>query len=245
MTGQQPRTILLDVEGTTTPVAFVYEVLFPFVRLRVAEFLRRHQDSDEMRADIVALKAEHDADVEAGRAPPEWREDSADSTRESAARYVHWLMDQDRKSTALKSLQGKVWEEGYARGELRGSVYRDVPPAFARWRTQGRRVYIFSSGSVLAQRLLFVHTADGDLTTYISGYFDTTTGPKSSAASYCSIAADIGAHAADVLFLSDSTAELDAAREAGMQTALCVRPGNPEPQTQTHARVETFDVLFP
>jgi enolase-phosphatase E1 len=245
MAEQQPRVILLDVEGTTTPVEFVYEVLFPFARLRVAEFLRRHPDSDDVRADIGALKAERAADVEAGRAPPAWLEDSADSKRESAVRYVHWLMDQDRKSTALKSLQGKVWEEGYARGELRGSVYRDVQPAFERWRAQGRSVYIFSSGSVLAQRLLFAHTADGNLTAYLGGHFDTTTGPKSSAASYRSIAADIGAHTADVLFLSDSTAELDAAREAGMRTALCVRPGSPEPKTQTHARVETFDVLFP
>jgi enolase-phosphatase E1 len=245
MSERQPRAILLDVEGATTPVEFVYETLFPFARLRAAEFLRRHRDDGEVRADIAALKGEREKDVEAGRSPPEWREDSDDARIESAALYVYWLMDEDRKSTALKSLQGKVWEEGYARGELRGSVYADVRPAFERWRAQGRRVYIFSSGSVLAQRLLFAHTADGDLTEYVSGNFDTNTGPKSSAASYRAIAADIGARADDVLFVSDSTAELDAAREAGMLTALCVRPGSDEPSARTHARVETFDTLFP
>jgi enolase-phosphatase E1 len=245
MAEQQTRAILLDVEGTTTPVEFVYEVLFPFARVSVAEFLRRRGDSDDVRADIDALKAERDADIEAGRTPPDWLEDSAESARESAASYARWLMDEDRKSTALKSLQGKVWEEGYARGELRGVVYKDVRPAFGRWRAQGRGVYIFSSGSVLAQRLLFAHTAEGDLTEYIGGNFDTTTGPKSSADSYRAIAASIGACPDDVLFISDSTAELDAAREAGMRTALCVRPGNAETKTQTHTRVETFDVLFP
>jgi len=245
MAEQQPRVILLDVEGTTTPVEFVYEVLFPFARMSAAEFLRRRGDSDDVRADIDALKAERDADIEAGRTPPAWLEDSAESARESAARYALWLMDQDRKSTALKSLQGKVWEEGYARGELRGVVYKDVRPAFGRWRAQGRGVYIFSSGSVLAQRLLFAHTAEGDLTEYIGGNFDTTTGPKSSADSYRAIAASIGARPDDVLFISDSTAELDAAREAGMRTALCVRPGSGEPETQTHTHVETFDILFP
>jgi enolase-phosphatase E1 len=245
MAEQQTRAILLDVEGTTTPVEFVYEVLFPFARVSVAEFLRRRGDSDDVRADIAALKAERDADIEAGRTPPDWLEDSAESARESAASYARWLMDEDRKSTALKSLQGKVWEEGYARGELRGVVYEDVRPAFVRWRAQGRGVYIFSSGSVLAQRLLFAHTAEDDLTEYIGGNFDTTTGQKSSADSYRAIAASIGALPDEVLFISDSTAELDAAREAGMLTALCVRPGSDEPETQTHARVETFDALFP
>lgn len=245
MSEQQTRAILLDVEGTTTPVEFVYETLFPFARQRAAEFLRRRRDSDEVRADIAALKAEHERDVEEGRAPPAWREDDGGARVESAARYVLWLIDQDRKSTALKSLQGKVWEEGYARGELRGQVYADVPPAFGRWRAQGRRLYIFSSGSVLAQRLLFAHTNEGDLTTHLGGYFDTNTGPKSSAESYRSICAAVSTPAACVLFISDSTAELDAAREAGLRTALCVRPGSARPQTQAHALVETFDTIFP
>ena len=245
MAEQQPRAILLDIEGTTTPVEFVYEVLFPFARLHVRDFLSRQQSSAEVRADIEALKAERRADAEGGRLPPEWREDSADSQVESATAYVHWLMAQDRKSTALKSLQGKVWESGYLAGQLKGQVYADVPPAFVRWREQHRGIYIFSSGSVLAQQLLFAHTTEGDLTKYIDGYFDTNTGAKSDRASYDSIAAAINTPAAEVLFVSDVTTELDAARAAGMRTALCVRPGRPAPETHGHTVIHTFDTLIP
>jgi enolase-phosphatase E1 len=239
------RAILLDIEGTTTPVEFVYEVLFPFARQHAGEFIRQHRHDGGVRADLDALKAEHRADSDEGREPPAWRDDSADAQSESATRYVHWLMDQDRKSRALKSLQGKIWEGGYRSGSLRGQVYLDVPRAFERWRGQQRAVYIFSSGSVLAQRLLFAHTTEGDLTGYIGGYFDTTTGAKADAASYQSISAEIGTPAHEVLFVSDVTAELDAARRAGMGTALCVRPGGPATEPPAHTLVHTFDVIFP
>ena len=245
MAEQQPRAILLDIEGTTTPFEFVYEVLFPFARRHVREFISQQQLSAEVRADIESLRAEQRADAENGREPPAWPDGPAASQVESATLYVHWLMDQDRKSTALKSLQGKVWESGYLSGRLRGQVYADVPPAFARWRGQRRSIYIFSSGSVLAQKLLFAHTTDGDLTGYLSGYFDTSTGSKTDRASYGSIGAAIGAHAGEVLFVSDVTAELDAARTAGMETALCVRPGRPEPEPHGHTALHTFDALFP
>lgn len=239
------RAILLDIEGTTTPIEFVYEVLFPFARLHVREFIQQHYQSENVRADISALKAEHRADAESGHKPPAWREDSADSQVESATRYVHWLMDQDRKSTALKSLQGKIWEGGYLSGRLQGQVYTDVLPAFVRWREQQRAIYIYSSGSVLAQKLLFAHTTAGDLTKYISDYFDTTTGAKMDAASYQSISAKIGLTAAEVLFVSDVTAELDAAQDAGMRTALCVRTESLEAESAAHTLIHTFDVVFP
>src|SRR5262249_3534706 len=125
------------------------------------------------------------------------------------ARYLEWLMAQDRKSTALKSVQGKIWNEGYSRGELEGQVYPDVRPAFERWRAQGRDVAIFSSGSVLAQRLLFSRSNAGDLTGFIRGYFDTTSGPKREAASYRRIAARLEAATDEVLFISDTEAELE------------------------------------
>jgi enolase-phosphatase E1 len=245
MTDPPARALLLDIEGTTTPFEFVYEVLFPFARLHIGDFLRRRYSSEDVRADIEALKAEHRADAERGNEPPDWLENSADSQVESATRYVHWLMDKDRKSTALKSLQGKVWESGYLSGQLLGRIYTDVRPALARWRGQQKAVHIFSSGSVLAQKLLFAHTTDGDVTAYISDYFDTTTGAKTDAASYHSISANVGARASEVLFVSDVTAELDAARDAGMQTALCVRPGSLEPNAPAHQLVRTFDVIFP
>ena len=245
MAERHTRAILLDIEGTTTPVEFVYEVLFPFARRHVGEFLSQHRASAEVRADLEALRAEYRADAEAEREPPAWRDESADSQLESATAYVHWLMDQDRKSTALKSIQGKVWESGYLSGQLRGQVYPDVPTAFERWRGQQRSIHIFSSGSVLAQRLLFAHTTAGDLTGHIGGYFDTTTGAKAERSSYESISAATGPEASEVLFVSDVTAELDAARAAGMLTALCVRPGRPEPEPRGHAVIHTFDVLLP
>jgi enolase-phosphatase E1 len=242
MAERRSRAILLDIEGTTTPVEFVYKVLFPFARLHVGEFIRQ-QLTAGVRADIEALRAEHRADTEGGREPPLWREGSADAEAESATLYVHWLMDQDRKSTALKSLQGKVWESGYLGGRLLGQVYEDVPPAFARWRERRQSIHIFSSGSVLAQKLLFAHTNAGDLTAYIEGYFDTNMGAKSDPASYQSISAATGTPASEVLFVSDVTAELDAARDAGMATALCVRPGSPEPEPRGHTVIHTFDAL--
>ena len=245
MAERHTRAILLDIEGTTTPVEFVYEVLFPFARLRAGEFISQNQHSAEVRADIEALRAEHERDAGSGREPPAWRDEPGDARIESATAYVHWLMDQDRKSTALKSLQGKIWEGGYRGGRLRGQVYSDVPPALARWRGQQRSVHIFSSGSVFAQKLLFAYNGHGDLTKHIDGYFDTDTGAKNVRASYEAIAAALDTNAAEVLFVSDVTAELDAARDAGMRTALCVRPGRPEPQTQSHRVIRTFAPLFP
>ena len=239
------RAILLDIEGTTTPIEFVYEVLFPYARRHLQEFIQQQYRSEDLRAIISGLRVEHRADIDKGHGPPVWRRESADSELESVIRYVEWLMDEDRKSTALKSLQGKIWEAGYLSGRLRGEVFPDVPPAFARWRRQEKRIYIYSSGSVLAQKLLFSHTTDGDLTEYISDYFDTTTGAKTHSASYQSICAIIGLPVAEVLFLSDVTAELDAARNAEMLTTLCVRPGNAEAKSATHATVHSFEVVFP
>ena len=239
------RAILLDIEGTTTPVEFVYEVLFPFARQHLQEFIEQHHPSSELHAVIAALGAEHRADIDSGHAPPVWQSDSSKSELESAVRYVNWLMDQDRKSTALKSLQGKIWEAGYLSGHLRGEVYPDVLPAFARWQKQEKKIYIYSSGSILAQQLLFAHTTAGDLTSYLSGYFDTTTGAKQDPASYRSISSQTKAPAQEILFLSDVTAELDAAQVAGMKTALCVRPGSNAVVSASHQVIHAFDVVFP
>jgi enolase-phosphatase E1 len=226
------RTVLLDIEGTTTPIDFVHTTLFAYARARVQEFLERHEADADVQADIALLRAEHAVEAPAPNPP-----------MASVSAYVHWLMDRDRKSTGLKSLQGKIWEEGYRSGTLRGEVYPDVPPALARWREQGKDIVIFSSGSVPAQRNLFASTAAGDLTRFIRAYFDTTTGPKTAAQSYARIAASLDRSPAKVLFVSDVGAELDAARAAGMQTALCVRaPGSP-PATGGHPVVHRFDEL--
>jgi enolase-phosphatase E1 len=223
------RGILLDIEGTTTPISFVYDVLFPFVRRHVPQYLKH--------ADLTDLKREYDEEVRKGAHPPPW-------SAEPAA-YIYWLMDQDRKSTALKNIQGKIWREGYENGELHGEVFPDVPPALERWQRGGVDVRIFSSGSILAQRLLFSSTAVGDLTAFLRGYFDTTTGPKSDPASYSSIAKSFDVATSDILFISDVTRELDAARAAGMQTLLCIRPGNHPQPPHDHKTITTFDAISP
>lgn len=237
----ETRAILLDIEGTTTPVEFVYQTLFPFARHHLNTFLAAHGTEAEVLADIARLRDEHRADVSNDQHPPAWRDDAE---IESATAYVYWLMDRDRKSTGLKALQGKIWEAGYRGGELLGEIYADVPRAFERWRNQGKTLAIFSSGSVLAQRLLFSHTTAGDLTGYLSAYFDTTTGAKQEAESYRRIATALALSTSVILFLSDVVAELDAARQAGMQTALCVR-SEQTPLSGEHPVIRTFDEVLP
>jgi enolase-phosphatase E1 len=235
------KAVLLDIEGTTTPVEFVYQVLFPYARQRLADFLREKQQEPEVHADLEALRKEHAFDRAQGSKPPDWR--SEDTLLEAVVTYVQWLMDRDRKSTALKSLQGKIWEHGYTAGELRSEVYPDVPRAFSRWGSQKRDICIFSSGSTLAQKLLFAHTTAGDLTHFIREYFDTTTGKKAEAESYRRIAGVLGLSPPEILFISDTVAELDAAHIAGMKTRLCVRPGRERPHASGHPIIEAFDEL--
>ncbi|MGH9940395.1 MAG: acireductone synthase, partial [Blastocatellia bacterium] len=168
--------ILLDIEGTTTPIDFVYKTLFPFARARVKDYLSRDWDAPEFQADLAQLRAEQASDIAQGLNPPALEGGSSTELIESVVAYIHWLMDRDRKSTPLKAIQGRIWQEGYLAGELFGEVFDDVPPAFARWRRQNILICIYSSGSALAQKLLFAHTTAGDLTDYICRYFDTTIG---------------------------------------------------------------------
>lgn len=240
------QAILLDVEGTTTPIAFVHQTLFSYARTHAKEFLSQHFSSAEVQADLGALAAENAANRRQGLDPPVLSWESPEAELESFVAYIHWLMNLDRKPTPLKSLQGKIWEQGYRRGELRSQVFPDVPAAFERWRKQGKHIGIFSSGSALAQKLLFAHTESGDLTRFISVYFDTTTGAKTASESYRRIAASWQRAPGQVVFVSDVVAELDAARTAGLQTNLSLRPGNsPQPAGHTHPRVQSFDELFP
>ncbi|MFQ5663874.1 MAG: acireductone synthase [Terriglobia bacterium] len=240
------QAIVLDIEGTTTSVEFVYQILFPYARARVKAYLAAHLSSAEVRADIAGLREEHAADSRRGLDLSRLGNCSPEAQLDSIVAYIHWLMDQERKSTPLKSLQGKIWEEGYRTGELRGQVFDDLPPALARWQGQKKDICIFSSGSVLAQKLLFAHTSAGDLTRFIREYFDTTTGAKRDPQSYRRIAAVLQRQPSEILFVSDVTAELDAARSAGLPTALCVRPGNPpQPAIHSHAVICTFDEIFP
>lgn len=232
------QVILLDIEGTTTPVDFVYKVLFPYAAQNLEPFLARNEGKTEVQEDLELLAEEYQAE-ESEHLPP-W-EDS-DPTA-SALAYLQWLMAQDRKSTALKSIQGKIWEAGFRSGEIKGEVFADTPPALKRWKQEGYDLYIFSSGSVLAQKLLFENSTHGDLSGYLSGHFDTNTGSKKQVDSYWRIAGHIGCAPGQILFISDVTAELDAARGAGMHTMQSVRPGNPEGAGSCHPVIHDFNNL--
>lgn len=234
------RAILLDIEGTTTPIAFVYKTLFPYARTRLNPFLLEYGNHAEPREDIEKLRAQHRVDTAAGLHPPRWMDGPPILQLGSAAAYAAWLMDRDSKCQALKSLQGKIWQEGYRNGELRGEVYPDVPPALARWTREGKIIAIFSSGSVLAQKLLFGSTPAGDLTEYLRAYFDTTTGPKNIPESYAQVAKALAVEPPAVLFISDVEKELDAARGAGMRTALSVRPGAAQQAVRSHRVISSF-----
>jgi len=232
------KGILLDIEGTTTPIAFVHDVLFSYARTHVAEYLAQH--ADETAADVAQLRAEHEHGEISGENPP-----PLNDTTESIVTYVNWLIDRDRKSTGLKSLQGKIWREGYRNGSLKSEVFSDVRPAFERWREANVRISIFSSGSALAQQLLFAHTEVGDLTTFISDYFDTNVGRKADPESYRSIANVIGLQPSEMLFISDVVTELEAANTAGMKTLLSIRPGNePQPGAAGFPIIHTFDEVI-
>ena len=226
------RGILLDVEGTTSSISFVYDVLFAFARQHVGDFLLQHRLDPAVQAAAVALAAEAGA-ADATLADP------AGTTRLALAAID--LMNRDVKSTPLKALQGMIWRSGFDSGELVSHVFDDVPETLAQWADSGLDVRIYSSGSIDAQKLFFSHTCAGDLTPHLRGHYDTTTGPKREAASYRAIAADMGMEPREILFISDVGEELDAARQAGMATALAIRPGNREPGGRLeHESLELF-----
>ncbi len=243
------RAILLDIEGTTTTIDFVYQTLFPYARHHLATYLTQHLSggalAPELATDLAALRAEHATDLAQGNTPPLWQEQTTEKLLESAIGYLYWLMDQDRKSTPLKSLQGKLWEEGYRKGELLSEVFADVAPALESWQRQQRQIAIYSSGSVLAQQLLFAHTHAGDLTRFLSHYFDTHIGGKTQTESYQRIAERLALPTQQIVFVSDVTTELAAASQAGMQVVLSLRPGNrPQPDAESFPSLHSFAELL-
>lgn len=217
------RVILLDIEGTTTPIDFVTKTLFPYASRKVDSFLRENSQDQAVRTLVAELCHQQQEDTKRGFRPPDWNQEEQEGEISSAAAYCRWLIEKDSKCTPLKALQGMIWQAGYANGELQGQVYPDVPRAFERWRRQKREIAIYSSGSVLAQRLLFQTTQFGDLTKFIRNYFDTNTGAKQAPESYKKIADSLGLGADGVLFISDAVKEVQAARAVGMYSLLCDR----------------------
>ncbi len=218
------NTILTDIEGTTTSIAFVHEVLFPYARKHLPEFIRSHQNNDEVKQWLGVTRA-----------------DSGQpglNLEETIALLLQWMAE-DRKSTPLKALQGLLWKQGYDQADYQGHVYQDAAQALQAWQQQGLSLYVFSSGSVAAQKLLFSSTPYGDMTPLFKGYFDTGTGAKKKPDSYTRIAKAIGQDAEKILFLSDITEELDAAAMAGMLTCRLVRDGEME-LGYAHPQVRSF-----
>ena len=237
------RALLLDIEGTTTPIDFVVKTLFPYAAADVEQFLRQNNSDSEIKDLIAELRSTWSGAASSGA--PVWIESSPEEKLISAASYVRWLIARDSKITPLKALQGKIWEQGFRSGQLKGEVYPDVAPAFVRWRKQGMRLAIFSSGSVLAQRLLFTHSTAGDLSSYIEAYFDTTAGPKREPASYRKIASALQVPPDQILFVSDVPAELDAAGSGGLLTAFSLRPGISRSPSLSHTAIHNFDEVLP
>ena len=224
---QPVECVVMDIEGTTSAIEFVTGELYPYARARMPDFIRRRRREPEVAA--VMDQVRELAGI--------WNDEAVITC------LCEW-MDADRKVTPLKTLQGMIWEEGYRDGELRSHLYPDVLPALRDWHARGIRLYIYSSGSVQAQRLIYANTVAGDLTPLLSGYFDTQVGHKRDPESYRRIAAGIGAAPSRILFLSDVRQELDAARRAGWQTTWLVRDAAPG-LSAAHRRATRFDQIRP
>lgn len=233
--------IVLDIEGTVSSIDFVYHTMFPYVRRELDDFLSEHFDEPDVQAACRQISADGNLsqfDFLSGH--PAARADAVAIIRGEVLR----LMDGDAKVKGLKQLQGLIWRKGFESRELVAQIYPDVPPRLKEWSASGIKLYVYSSGSVEAQKLFFGHTHQGDLRGYLSGYFDTSTGPKRESTSYSKIAAVCRLRADRLIFLSDVSAELAAASAAGFQVGLCLRPGNaPQPDADRWPQITSFGQL--
>jgi 2,3-diketo-5-methylthio-1-phosphopentane phosphatase len=240
------KAVLLDIEGTTTPVHFVYEVLFPYAQRELQNYLEQHWSDPNVQDDLDQLM-EHFAKQprnEEGRPTSEGRDQSnVEAFKSEVIERIEWAMDNDKKHAPLKSLQGRIWRSGYKEGELKAPIYDDVPEALEKWQRRDVPVYIYSSGSVDAQKLLFEYSDKGDLRDHLSGYFDTNTGNKKEPESYQKIAQDVDLSPGEILFVTDSLEEAEAAQKAGVKVAVSKRPGNAELADNSFPIIESFDEI--
>ena len=226
--------LLLDIEGTVSPVAFVYDVMFPFIRDHLADFLEAHWEEPDVQAAIVLVGK--DIGVPQHTSWPEG--DALPTRQQTVVQTVRELMDRDAKVTGLKQLQGLIWKDGFDNGQLVAELFPDVMPKLDQFRSVGIPLYIYSSGSIGAQKLFFGHTSEGSLLDWLAGHFDTTSGNKKESRSYERISGEIGLPPQQICFVSDVVAELDAARQAGMRTILRSESAT---AVSDHAQITTFD----
>jgi len=230
------ESVLLDIEGTVSPVSYVYEILFPFARKYASEFLHKHFD------DASVQKAVDFMARDAGFANKEdWLKTG--EPVQVVLSEVNRLMDADIKATGLKELQGIIWKDGYDNGVLMSELFADVPDALSTWDKDGKNISIYSSGSIGAQKIFFAYTKFGDMSKFLDAHFDTTSGGKKESASYKTISQALEFEPSKILFLSDIVDELDAAAEAGVQTALVVREGNAPQRKNEHQSIKSLAEL--
>lgn len=232
--------LLLDIEGTTCPVSFVADVLFPYARAALRPYLDNHGSEPEVQALVVELQQAWLADMQPEPVALRQRHGT-----EEVVMYLEWLIDNDIKLTPLKDLQGRIWRAGYAAGDLLAPLFADVAPALQRWHASGLVLTVYSSGSVPAQQLLYQHTESGDLRALFSHWFDTRTGAKQQSISYTQIADLMQTTPEQVLFISDSLAELQAAAQAGMACLFSDREGNPGRDSGGFERISDYSQLHP
>ncbi|ONI12716.1 hypothetical protein PRUPE_4G180000 [Prunus persica] len=242
------RCIVLDIEGTTTPISFVTDVLFPYARNNVGRHLSATYDTAETQDDIKLLRSQVQDDLEkgvVGSVPIPLDDVGKEGVIAALVANVESMIKADRKITALKQLQGHIWRTGYEKKELEGVVFEDVPEALKKWHDSGIKVYIYSSGSRLAQRLIFGNSNYGDLREYLSGFFDTTVGNKRESSSYAEIVQSVGVDKpSQVLFVTDVFQEAVAAKEAGLEVIVSIRPGNgPLPENHGFKTVNSFSEI--
>jgi len=236
--------VLLDIEGTTTPMDFVHTTLFNYAKENIGQFLKKNFHRNDIFKIVDDLSNLRWSDSSFLTENPTWDESSTDKKLESVTRYCIWLIDRDSKAFALKDLEGLIWMDGYNRGELRGNIYEDVPGALKRWKNSGKKIYIYSSGSVLSQKLLFSTTVHGDMTKYIEGYFDTSIGKKGDRRSYEAISEITGIPARNFLFLSDTPAEINAAVSAGFSGMLVGREKGSQVACRSENTISDFNELI-
>ncbi|KYM77170.1 Enolase-phosphatase E1 [Atta colombica] len=243
------KTVLIDIEGTTTSISFVKETLFPYVRQNLKDYIETKWEDEEFKQDYEKLKEQAKKDEEEkleGFAAITG--DKSEEEKDSLLKNVLWQMDNDRKTAALKQLQGHMWREAYKTGTIKGHIYEDVPKAIESWTNNGQKIYVYSSGSVEAQKLLFEYSIHGDLLKYFNGFFDTEIGAKQESDSYKNILSKISENPSDVVFLTDVVKEAAAAKEAGLSTVIVVREGNApltDEENVTYTTIKSFlDLTF-